>query len=88
MKGTTKAGPNGQATLWSHVDAMSIALDTPVYSALKNYCSLSGSAKLMVEVDKYISIYKDIDYAGLRTASLSFLQEAAGKTRVIAISDF
>lgn len=71
------------------MDAISIGQDGPVYAAIKKFCSLTGSDKLMAEIDKYIEIYKDHDYTKvLKTAKLSFLQEAAGKTRVIAISDF
>jgi len=87
MRGTTKAGPNGQATFYSHVDALAISQDVSVYSAIKEYCSFTGSGLLMDEINKYISTYKDLKCSGL-TAKLSFLQEAAGKTRVIAISDF
>lgn len=87
MKGTTKAGPHGQATFYSHIDALAIGQNMHVYSAIKEYCSLTGSGLLMAEINKYIATYKDLKCSGL-TAKLSFLQEAAGKTRVIAISDF
>jgi hypothetical protein len=89
MVGSTKAGPNGQATLYSHIDALAINSSVEVYNNLKKFCSVTGSEKLMVEVDKYIGVYKDTEsHKVLTTSKLSFLSEDAGKTRTIAIPDF
>jgi hypothetical protein len=89
MVGSTKAGPNGQATLYSHLDALAISKAVNVYNNLRRFCAITGSEALMVEVDRYIEAYKDTDCPkALITSKLSFLSEDAGKTRKVAIPDF
>lgn len=88
MWGSTKAGPNGQATLYSHIDAISVLQDNEVAYNLKRFCTAFGIEPLWEYVTSLALNNVFPITKSLRTSKLSFLSEGGGKTRVIAIGDY
>jgi hypothetical protein len=79
-------GPNGQAVLTSHLDAIALRREglLPIWREIANavYHPLRSS------MDNILSTFKDSQYPNAVSGRLAYLPEKGGKTRVIAIGDF
>jgi hypothetical protein len=85
-KFSSAQGPNGQAVLYSHVDA--IALRKEGLMSLWREIADTVYHPLRSSIDNILATFKDDDFPEARTGRLAFLPEKGGKTRTIAIGDF
>lgn len=85
---TNKAGPNGHALIFSHVDAIALLQDPTVLRNLLKWCLLTD-IQLYYEICKQLEQYSKVSYkARTLTGRLGLIPEGGGKTRQIAIPDY
>jgi hypothetical protein len=82
---SSKAGPNGKATICRIKDLQALSSEPEILQALCNLHSASGIGVWLKEV---VNRKKHFDDGIYRSCKLSLIRDKAGKTRVIAIGDY
>jgi len=78
---STKAGPNGPASISAIEDLLPLSRDKPLFASV---IKLLGTSVPGLDPEQYL----DLASAGKRHSKLVLLSDKAGKTRVVAIGDW
>jgi hypothetical protein len=85
---SSKMGPNGQAVINSHLDALALSKNENVMWAVMRMLKVSNP-ELARLLSKMIDIFQDVKIEGdLHLSKIAMIAEGGGKTRNIAILDF
>jgi len=86
--GRIRSGPNGQAIITAHYDALAVIDDKELHYSMKMYNQLVNQDWITSNMEWCASESEDLGIGEVRTGKIALASERAGKTRLFAIVDY
>lgn len=87
--GRIRSGPNGQAIVTSHYDAVAVTRDKDLHTSIMGFNQLLNQSNITHNMEWCASLSSELPLPkSVATGKISLASERAGKTRLFAIGDY